>query len=536
MPTTMILRFRDLSGKTIEGHQKILATHHQVWWGWWNKPEERIPRQAFADFADVIEREGKLTVFLLDSGSKQLYRAVMTSIAPSPTDTPHASPDPDNTPSYYNKEQYRAWFRFEKIEAALEADLRKFSYDEIAEFSDPGERNIYHSKRVDSISEILERRHKTIWFLQPFEKGHRTDRISPAILRAPESFEPAPFVTKSPYLVQLSDVHFNPEHHAFDITGGDLHLSLANSVITDLRTSRRDQPPAAVLLTGDFTWLGTAAEFDLALDFVQRLQSAFDLKSEQLILLPGNHDIQWGSQGSTEYDPTQPVALPSDQAESNYRDFAAKVTGFAPGSYLSMGRRYILGNYLALDVVALNSSRLEQRHFAGFGFVQRTQLEDAAARMGWHVDDAPRVHYRLLALHHHVVPVVPAEEIKELDPSYSLTLDAGQITYAALRYGVDLIVHGHQHHPFAGSLARPPHGEDFQAGRSLAIHGAGSAGVKRGHIGPGGRNSYSVLTFSESGVEIEVRSTSSNEQGFAPEWTCFFARHPAGGLQTGARA
>ena len=535
MPTTMILRFRDLAAQTIEEHQKVLNAHQLVWWGWWHKPDERSPRQAFADFAGVIEKEGSLPVFLLDSGSKKLYRAVMTGIEPSPTDTPRVSPDPDRTPPYYNKEKYRAWFRFSKIEEARETDLRSYSYDEIDEFSDPNERSSYHNKRVDSIVEILERRHKTIWFLQLYRKGHRANRISPAVSRVPENFETSPFVTKSSYLVQISDVHFHPDHHAFDVTGGDLHLSLANSVIADLRALQSDMPPAAVLLTGDFTWMGTSAEFDLALDFIQRLQSAFDLKPEQLVVLPGNHDIQWSSQDPATYDPKQPVSLPAEQAENNYRDFVTKATGFAPDPYLSMGRRYILGNYLALDVVALNSCRLEQRHFAGFGFVQRRQLEDAASRMGWHKDDVPRVHYRLLTLHHHVVPIVPAEEIKQLDPSYSLTLDAGQITYAAFRYGVDLILHGHQHHPFSGSLARPPHQDDFQVGRSLAIHGAGSAGVKRAHIGPGGRNSYSVLTFSETGVEVQVRSTSSNEQGFAPEWTCFFARHPAGGLQLGAR-
>lgn len=533
MPTTMILRFRDLSARTIEEHQKILTAHQYVWWGWWNKPEERSPRQAFADFAGVIEREGSLAVFLLDSGSKRLYRAAMTGIEPSATDTPRASPDPARTPPYYSQSQFRAWFRFDRIEEAREADLRDYSYDEVEEFSDPSERSTYARKRVDSTEEILERRHKTIWFLQPFQRGHRTDRVSPALSRVPVSFETTPFVTKSPYVVQLSDVHFHPDHHAFDVTGGDLHLSLAHSVIEDLRSSQRDIPPAALLLTGDFTWMGTAAEFDLALEFIQKLQSAFDLKPEQLVMLPGNHDIQWSTQEPVEYDPSQEVSLPPEKAEENYRDFAAKVVRFTPEPYLSMGRRFILGNYLALDVVALNSCRLEQQRFAGFGFVQRQQLEDAARRMGWHEDNAARVHYRLLALHHHVVPVVPAEEIKQLDPSYSLTLDAGQITYAAQRYGVDLILHGHQHHPFAGCLARSPHDGDFQVGRSLAIHGAGSAGVKRGHIGPGGRNSYSVLSFSEHGVEVEVRSTSGDEQGFATEWTCFFARHPAGGLQPG---
>jgi hypothetical protein len=536
MPTTMILRFRDLLVRTIEEHQKILDLHQEVWWGWWNKPEERSPRQTFADFAGIIEKDGELTVFLLDSGTKQLFRAVMTGVEPAATDTPRPSPAPERTPPYYNTARYRAWFRFTKIEPAAEADLRRYSYDEIEEFSDAAERSSYHAKRVDGIGEILERRHKTIWFLELFRKGHRTNRVSPAISRVPASFETVPFVTRSPYIVQLSDVHFNPEHHAFDATGGDLHPSLAHAVIEDLRISRHDVPPAAILLTGDFTWLGTSDEFDLALDFIQKLQSAFDLKPEQLVIQPGNHDIQWSAQQSEGYDPRQPVALPPEQAEANYREFASKAVGFPPEPYLSMGRRYILGNYLALDVVALNSCRLEQRHFAGFGFVQRKQLDDAARSMGWHDSDAPRVHYRLLSLHHHVVPVVPTEEITQLEPSYSLTLDAGEIAYAALRYGVDLVLHGHQHHPFAGSFARPPHDDDFPAGRSLAIHGAGSAGVKRSHIGPGGRNSYSVLTFGETGVEVEVRSTSSNEQGFDLDWKCFFARHAAGGLLLRAQA
>src|SRR5205823_2199642 len=108
--------------------------------------------------------------------------------------------------------------------------------------------------------------------------------------------------------------------------------------------------------------------------------------------------------------------------------------------FLSMGRRYILANYVAVDIVGLNSCRLEQKHFAGYGYVSREQLKSAASEMGWWNED-PNLKFRIVSLHHHLIPVTPVEEFGTYGQNYSLTLDAAQLIYELLRLDADVVAH-----------------------------------------------------------------------------------------------
>src|SRR2546429_1983842 len=74
-PTSMVLRFRDLVAETIKEHQAIIQKAGYVWWGWWNKPDERIPRPTFEGFSQTMAREKYLSIYLIDSGRQLLYDA-----------------------------------------------------------------------------------------------------------------------------------------------------------------------------------------------------------------------------------------------------------------------------------------------------------------------------------------------------------------------------------------------------------------------------------------------------------------------------
>jgi len=261
------------------------------------------------------------------------------------------------------------------------------------------------------------------------------------------------------------------------------------------------------------------------------LQSTFDLDSSHFVIIPGNHDIQWGKQDDEhEYDRTKPVERPQAEAEENYKTFFKKCFGLSPTDFLSMGRRYILGNYISMDIVGLNSSRLERRHFAGYGYVSLEQVHEAAKDMGWLNMQHP-TKYRMLVLHHHVIPVTPKEEISNYDRIYSLTLDAGQLIYEALKLKIDLVAHGHMHQPFVASTSRAAKVSDFSWSQTLTVHGAGSAGAKREDLGAIGKNSYSIYEFDEEGITIKIRSWSENIEGFEKDWQCRLCRNLGGGLK-----
>src|SRR5262249_12788668 len=160
------------------------------------------------------------------------------------------------------------------------------------------------------------------------------------------------------------------------------------------------EAPAAVLVTGDLTWRGTAEQFEAARTFLSRLQSIWGLDWSQIIVIPGNHDITWTPGGADGAEP------PRAEAEAAYRTFLSQALRFAPEAQLSIGRRFLLGNFVPVDLVALNSVRLESETYRGYGYVGADQVREAFSAMGWERGTDPGPKLRILALHHHVVPVV----------------------------------------------------------------------------------------------------------------------------------
>lgn len=66
---TIILRFRDLSvSDTIQRHNDICESLGYVWWGWWSKPQEKIPFDEFALLERKAHEDDGFEWFLFDSG------------------------------------------------------------------------------------------------------------------------------------------------------------------------------------------------------------------------------------------------------------------------------------------------------------------------------------------------------------------------------------------------------------------------------------------------------------------------------------
>jgi hypothetical protein len=508
----LALRFRDLAGPTIEEHRAVIDQHGHVWWGWWSKPGEAVPRDIFAHFRDQIGAKEHVDWLLIDSGNQRVYRARVAGIEYSQGNEPIASPEIDRTPAYYGRQEYRAWFRMTTIDEATEEDLKENTYEEPAPgaFDDDPHRLAFNGKRVFSIKELLSR-HRTIYFLRKAREGDPSHLAILAPNEPVSAFMARTLERPSHYVVQVSDLHFG-EHHAFARTSDEVHRNLALRITDDLETLYPGTPPAAVILSGDFTWQGKPDEFEWAREFVSDLRSVLALEPSQFLLCPGNHDIQWAAE-TADYDPSAAVTAAPQSAQANYLQFTKQAVGLelAPGK-LAVGRHLLLSNGVALDILALNSSQLEQKDFAGYGFISRTQLKEAVATMGWEVG-GKGARYRMLVLHHHVVPVLAVETIGKRNARYSVTLDAGELLYRALELEVDLIAHGHMHKPFGAIHGRV----DTQVpdSRRLAIQAAGSAGVEGKHLPSGvGRNSYLIYEFHPQHVRVLRRTTSPDVDGF----------------------
>jgi hypothetical protein len=248
-------------------------------------------------------------------------------------------------------------------------------------------------------------------------------------------------------------------------------------------------------------------------------------------VIPGNHDMQWARATRT-YDKAARVQAQRSRAQRNYRHFVRETFGFTPNTDMTVGRRYVLSNYRALDIIGLNSTRLEQRHFRGYGFVGRETFVAAAEAMGWTTEELdPK--FRMVSLHHHVLPVTPREEVTTYDRIYSLTLDAGELLYTGLELGIDFFTHGHMHQPFTGTYSRFPGTGRFSPRASVGVHGAGSVGVKRAHLGAIGTNSYSIFDFGRAETRIRTRVWSDQIDGFEDRWHTEFVPNPDGGVRLG---
>jgi hypothetical protein len=168
MPSNMVLRFRDLISETIPEHRNCIRQFGYVWWGWWNKPDEKIPRKELSQFQDMIKANGYLWVYLADSGTLRLYKGKLIEIDMAENEESYECKEFDKVPEYYFAAKYKTWFRFAKIEDTFPDEIREWSYDNASDFIHGKDIQIFQNKQISSILEMMTRCHRTIYFIQPY--------------------------------------------------------------------------------------------------------------------------------------------------------------------------------------------------------------------------------------------------------------------------------------------------------------------------------------------------------------------------------
>lgn len=510
--STIILRFRDLvtdRGQTVAWHQDIVNNSGlgYVWWGWWRKREETVPDDVFRELAKRA-KAGGFEAYLMDSGQELLYKVVCTDVRWDQNLVEIASPDVTQTPEYYNQRAYLAWFKLSKITEVTdpEAVLHRFSYLRVDKFFTGKESSYapFYGKQVHSVKE-LRQQDRTIWFLRDFKIGDPIHEVSLLSSRSvtPVHFSVEYFESKSRALLWVSDTHFSEEgHHGFPLKSTAYSLDLAERI----STSFRDEFPtvAGIIISGDITWRALSAEFELAKEFIRKLTFWSPLQSDQIAVCPGNHDLRFSDDPA---DKNEPITIVGEESSAAYAAFYQDRFYLAPNEFLSCGKRFLLGDAVPVDVVCLNSSRLQQLKgaFQGHGFIGDKQMEDAAAQMQWEAhSEKPRA-YRIIVLHHHLLPTTySAAPIRNYP--YSVVLDAEALSRWIAKYRVDLVLHGHMHQPFCARISRPIDVNNPQGlWHQFSVIGMGSSGVKE-ELGEVKSNTLGFLTFESDEVEVSVYS------------------------------
>jgi Icc protein len=155
--------------------------------------------------------------------------------------------------------------------------------------------------------------------------------------------------------------------------------------------------PDAVLVTGDLTEMGFRQEYLLAKSYLDQLDS------RPLLVIPGNHDSR----------------------NVGYIHFEKY-----------FGTRSIVWHDRGLTVVGIDSTEPDLDH----GHIGR-------ARYPWLEEQfAHPAHFRILMLHHHLLPVPGTGRER------NVVYDAGDVLEVLQRCRVDLVLSGHKHVPYAWRL------------------------------------------------------------------------------------
>lgn len=85
-------------------------------------------------------------------------------------------------------------------------------------------------------------------------------------------------------IIHLSDLHFGTSQQA---------NLWSSQLLQDLRFELNISTIDALIISGDIASNSTESEYDAALEFINEFRKDFNLEHSQIVIVPGNHDLNW---------------------------------------------------------------------------------------------------------------------------------------------------------------------------------------------------------------------------------------------------
>jgi 3',5'-cyclic AMP phosphodiesterase CpdA len=534
-----LFRFRDLVAKTIEEHRKVILEQKWCWWGWWKRPSEDSRSDIWSGLAEETKGGTSVEIALFDSGSGKVYRAKVSGVIEPSSDGMVRVPDDQTShiPSYYRESPFsRAWIKITDIDPKPIDFFGHYSFTEAPTLPTYTQATLkrFVDKRITSADELTGM-DTTIWRIRPSKPSDPSEQILLSVRALSEPVSTEVVKCKSDDILHLTDVHFagveNRDQHVwrYESEGGARH-----TMVDAIATALGNRKIGLLIISGDFAFIGSTAEFDEAKTAVLRLLGILDLSVDHLIIVPGNHDIQWTT--NKVYDPNAPVKVETPEApeaaKANYAAFYRSLMRHEPNKTLSMGRRFALPCGLTIEICALNSSSLEtgKKFLAGMGRIDEGAFADVAQMLGW--TTASTLALRVLVIHHHLALTEDLEPEQGYGLGYGLAVDAVRVQRMAASKGVHLALHGHKHRSFIwrSSVYELPERAQlrYQLGE-LSIVGGGSGGSKETD---GFSNYFNVIGVRPSELALEIfRSINTGAFEVFSKWNAELTLKKAEGLK-----
>jgi predicted phosphodiesterase len=438
-------------------HRELIAHGGQVGWGWWKKTFE--PEEA-EKILKLLDDQREIGIVLIDRTAERAYRCTCVGFV-KPKEV-----KADIIPQYYRDhiEETAGVFILRTIEdqkydRALADAIREQTFLWIGAVADPA-------------------------------LGHTA-----AAAKAPGRS----------CVLHLSDLHFGKDYgfrlQGQDVAIGDGRKTLTACIVADLDRLGLTNDVAAVIVTGDFMTHGDWADAPrrAALAEFDALRKRLALEKDQIIVVPGNHDVvRYSDSSKIDVRENAVEKQANYEHETMFRTFVDELVGRSWKASLNYVRRVHLGE-ADLDVCVLNSCTIAATEWTEYGYVGRNGL-DAIAELAKQTPERPT--FRFLAIHHHLLPVANVEAPKS--KGVTLTLDASDILAAAQRAGVNVALHGHQHKPKIAMYQSLPLNGD-PVGAPIHVIANGSAGARNERLPPGERNTYCLFRLREDAIEMWIR-------------------------------
>lgn len=536
-----LFRFRDLVAATIEEHRQVISQRGWCWWGWWKRPSEDSRSDIWDLLANETQGGKSVDVGLFDSGTGKVYRAkVVWVIKPSQAGAENTLKVPegqaDHVPSYYRESPFsRAWIKLQEIDPQPLEFFESYSFAEAPKLPNytPATLMRFSGKKIVGAEE-LRSMDTTIWRIRPSLPTDPAEQILLSVQSLSEAISAEVVRCKSDTILHLTDAHFaggkNRDQHVwrYDSEGNGTRQTMVEAVTTALG----DRKVGMVILSGDFTFIGSAAEFEEATTAILHLLGILDLSTDHLILVPGNHDIQWTTNET--FDHNLPVVEAPAKAKANYEQFYRRLMRHEPGRYLSMGRRFAMPCGVIVEVCALNSSSLETgaNFLAGMGRIDEGAFVDVAQRLGWATNQSLAM--RILVIHHHLALTEDLELAEGYGRGYGLAVDAVRVQRLAARKGVHLALHGHKHRSFiwrSTVYELPERAQTQYRLGELSIVGGGSCGSRETD---GSSNYFNILMIKPGELRLDIyRSMFQGAFGAISGWSAKLSVESETGLRLG---
>lgn len=237
--------------------------------------------------------------------------------------------------------------------------------------------------------------------------------------------------------------------------------------------SSRGQTLDAVVVTGDVTDKGSPDGFDLLPTVLGALDKALPAP-DRILVVPGNHDVAWGAPPSSHgrYDAFLNLrshgyrtalldGVDFDESGRLAPDILAPALIASDGSFVVVGLNSsdysgveaaatgeLTGHLAELEDIRKSEPAVELLYQAwkargsfDMARVGRTQFLVASNALSAATADAETEPLRIAALHHQVIPVGAAEEIKP----FEAMLNLGELRDWLATNKIDIAVHGHKH-------------------------------------------------------------------------------------------